>query len=167
MSEPIFDLLGKRVWIAGHTGIVGSGVLRRLADEPIGELITATSRQVDHGRQARDRTVRRGGVTGPRDPCRGARGRHPGQPHRPGRVAVRESDDRRERDRGLPTADVEKVVILWSTCIYPRDAPQPMPESTLLTGRLEETNEGYAIAKIAALELGKMYRRQFGMDCIR
>ena len=59
-----------------------------------------------------------------------------------------------------------KVVILGSSCIYPREAPQPMPEDALLTGPLEETNEGYAIAKIAALELGKMYRRQYGMDCI-
>jgi GDP-L-fucose synthase len=55
-------------------------------------------------------------------------------------------------------------VILGSSCIYPREAPQPMPRSSLLTGPLEPTNEGYAIAKIAALELGKMYRRQYGMD---
>jgi GDP-L-fucose synthase len=63
-------------------------------------------------------------------------------------------------------AGVDKTVILGSSCIYPRDAAQPMSEDELLTGPLEVTNEGYAIAKIAALELGKMYRRQYGMDVI-
>jgi GDP-L-fucose synthase len=61
---------------------------------------------------------------------------------------------------------VAKTVILGSSCIYPREAPQPIPEEALLTGPLEPTNEGYAIAKIATLELGKMYRRQFGMDVV-
>jgi GDP-L-fucose synthase len=63
-------------------------------------------------------------------------------------------------------AAVEKVAVLGSSCIYPRQAPQPIREEALLTGPLEETNEGYAIAKIAALELGKMLRRQHGMDVI-
>jgi len=61
---------------------------------------------------------------------------------------------------------VERAVILGSSCIYPREAPQPMREDHLLTGPLETTNEGYAIAKIAALELGKMYQRQYGMHAI-
>jgi GDP-L-fucose synthase len=61
---------------------------------------------------------------------------------------------------------VKKVIVLGSSCIYPRDAPQPISEQALLTGPLEPTNEGYAIAKIAALELGKMYRRQYGMDVV-
>jgi GDP-L-fucose synthase len=61
---------------------------------------------------------------------------------------------------------VEKVVVLGSSCIYPRDSAQPIREDSLLTGPLEETNEGYAIAKIAALELGKMLRRQYGMDVV-
>jgi GDP-L-fucose synthase len=63
-------------------------------------------------------------------------------------------------------AGVEKLVVLGSSCIYPRDAAQPMREDALLTGPLEPTNEGYSIAKIAALELAKMYRRQYGMDAI-
>ncbi len=63
-------------------------------------------------------------------------------------------------------AGVEKTVVFGSSCIYPREAPQPIPEEALLTGLLEPTNEGYAIAKIATLELGKMYRRQYGMDVI-
>ncbi len=63
-------------------------------------------------------------------------------------------------------AEVSKTVVLGSSCIYPREAPQPIQEEALLSGPLEPTNEGYAIAKIAALELGKMYRRQFGMNVI-
>ena len=63
-------------------------------------------------------------------------------------------------------AGVSKTVVLGSSCIYPREAPQPITEEALLTGPLEPTNEGYAIAKIATLELGKMYRRQFGMNVV-
>lgn len=63
-------------------------------------------------------------------------------------------------------AGVSKTVVLGSSCIYPRDAPQPIMEEALLTGPLEPTNEGYAIAKIATLELGKMYRRQLGMNIV-
>jgi GDP-L-fucose synthase len=61
---------------------------------------------------------------------------------------------------------VAKTVVLGSSCIYPREAPQPMHEDHLLTGPLEPTNEGYAIAKIAALEMAKLYRRQYGMDAV-
>ena len=58
------------------------------------------------------------------------------------------------------------MIVLGSSCIYPRQAPQPILEDYLLTGPLEPTNEGYAVAKIAALELGKMYNRQHGMDVL-
>lgn len=63
-------------------------------------------------------------------------------------------------------AGAAKTVVLGSSCIYPREAPQPITEEALLTGALEPTNEGYAIAKIATLELGKFYRRQYDMDVI-
>jgi GDP-L-fucose synthase len=63
-------------------------------------------------------------------------------------------------------AGVEKTVVLGSSCIYPREASQPMKEAYLLASPLAPTNEGYAIAKIAALELAKMYRRQYRMDAI-
>ncbi len=61
---------------------------------------------------------------------------------------------------------VKKLLFLGSTCIYPRMAPQPIPEDALLTGPLEETNEAYAIAKIAGLEMCKFYKRQYGDDFI-
>jgi GDP-L-fucose synthase len=59
-----------------------------------------------------------------------------------------------------------KLVYLGASCIYPRDADQPIREDTLLTGPLEPTNQGYAVAKIAGLELGRFYREQYGMDCL-
>jgi GDP-L-fucose synthase len=67
---------------------------------------------------------------------------------------------------GARRAGVAKVVFLGSSCIYPKLAPQPIPEDALLTGPLEPTNEWYAIAKIAGIKLGQAYRRQYGMDCV-
>lgn len=61
---------------------------------------------------------------------------------------------------------VDKTLLLGSSCIYPRDCPQPMPESALLTGPLEPTNEGYALAKITALRLAQAYHQQFGMQIV-
>ncbi len=61
---------------------------------------------------------------------------------------------------------VEKLMLLGSSCIYPRLAPQPIPETALLTGPLEPTNQWYAMAKIAGIKLGQAYRRQYGCDFI-
>jgi len=161
-----FDLTDKSVWVAGHRGMVGSGVVRRLELEPIGDLITATSSELDLTRQedterfVADRSpdvaiiaaARVGGIHANRSA---------------------QADFLYENTmismnaiRACHRAAVEKVVVLGSSCIYPKQAEQPMNEDALLTGPLEETNEGYAIAKIAALEYGKMLRRQYEMDVI-
>jgi GDP-L-fucose synthase len=166
MSEHVYDLTGKRVWVAGHRGMVGSAVVRRLAGEPIGELITATSAEVDLTRQEQTEAfVER---TRPEVVVMAA-----------ARVGGIEANRTRQAEflyenlmiaanvtEAAYRGGVERLVVLGSSCIYPREAPQPMAESSLLTGPLEPTNEGYAIAKIAALELGKMYRRQYGFDAI-
>ena len=68
--------------------------------------------------------------------------------------------------RAAHAADVDRLLFLGSSCIYPRDAPQPMPESCLLTGTLEPTNEPYAIAKIAGIKLCESYNRQFGRQYV-
>jgi GDP-L-fucose synthase len=161
-----FDLAGKRVWVAGHRGMVGSAIVRRLASEPIGELITASSAEVDLRRQApTEAFVER---TEPQVVVLAA-----------ARVGGIEANRTRQAEflydnlmiaanviEAARRVDVERIAILGSSCIYPREAPQPIAESSLLTGPLEPTNEGYAIAKIAALELGRMYRRQHGVDAI-
>jgi GDP-L-fucose synthase len=161
-----FDLAGKRVWVAGHNGMVGSAIVRRLASEPIGELITASSAEVDLRRQAATEAfVER---TEPQVVVLAA-----------ARVGGIEANRTRQAEflydnlmiaanviEAARRVDVERIAILGSSCIYPREAPQPIAESSLLTGPLEPTNEGYAIAKIAALELGRMYRRQHGVDAI-
>lgn len=154
------------MWVSGHRGMVGSAILRRLQSEPVGDLIVATSAEVDLTRQQQTEdfaidtrpdvaiiaAARVGGIHANR---------------------TAQADFLYENLmiasnvlNACRLANVEKIVVLGSSCIYPRDTEQPIREDSLLTGPLEETNEGYAIAKIAALELGKMLRRQYGMDVI-
>jgi GDP-L-fucose synthase len=165
-TDGTFDLTGKSVWVAGGHGMVGSAVVRRLNREPISRVITATSAQVDLRRQEQTEefvweqrpdvailaAARVGGI----------------QANRSAQADFL-YDNLMINANALNAcrlAGVQKVVVLGSSCIYPRSAPQPIREEYFLTGRLESTNEGYAIAKIAALELGMMYRRQYGLDVI-
>ncbi len=166
MSSFEFDLAGKRVWVAGHRGMVGSAVVRRLADEPIAELITVTRQEVDLRRQQLTEDF----ITGSKPDVIMLAAAKVG-----GILANESAQGEFLYDNLMISANVveaarvhgvARTIILGSSCVYPREAPQPMSESALLTGPLEPTNEGYAIAKIAALELGKMYRRQYGMDVI-
>lgn len=161
-----FDLTAKRVWVAGHRGMVGSSIVRRLESEAIGDLLTATSAELDLRRQEDTEAF----VTDTRPQVAIIAAARVGGIHA-NRSA--QADFLYENTmiamnaiRACQLAAVEKVVVLGSSCIYPREASQPMREDALLTGPLEETNEGYAIAKIAALEYGKMLRRQYGMDVI-
>jgi GDP-L-fucose synthase len=145
---------------------VGAALMRRLEREPVGEIVTATSREVDLRRQAEtERFVAQtrpdviflaAGKVGGIEANRSAQGEFLYDNLMIG-ANVLEAARR---------AEVSKTVVLGSSCIYPREAPQPIREEALLTGPLEPTNEGYAIAKIAALETAKMYRRQYGMDVI-
>ncbi len=166
MPEQVFDLTGRRVWVAGHRGLAGSAIVRRLQHEPIAELITASHDEVDLTRQADTDAF----VSSTRPDVAILAAAKVG-----GIQANRTRQGEFLYDNLMIAANsieacrkygVTKTVVLGSSCIYPREAPQPIPEDALLTGLLEETNEGYAIAKIAALEQGKMYRRQYGMDVI-
>jgi GDP-L-fucose synthase len=164
-TEP-YDLTGKRVWVAGHRGLVGSALVRRLEHEPIGELITASSAEVD----LRDQAATQAFVADTRPEVALVAAAKVGGIHA-NRIAQGEFlyDNLMIGANTIEAArvhGVERTVVLGSSCIYPREAPQPMREEHLLTGPLEPTNEGYAVAKIAALELTKMYRRQYGMPAI-
>ncbi len=163
---PLYDIAGKDIWVAGHRGMVGGAVLRRLAEEPTGRLITATSSELDLRRQQDTEDF----VLSKRPQVAVIAAARVGGIHA-NRSA--QADFLYENTmiaantlRACQMAEVEKVAVLGSSCVYPAQAPQPMREDHLLTGPLEETNEGYAIAKIAALEYGKMLRRQYGMDVI-
>jgi len=160
-----YAIAGKRVWVAGHRGMVGSALLRRLAREDC-EVLTATRQECDLARQeqverwlgaARPHAVivaaaKVGGIL--------ANDRYP---------AEFLYDNLMIETNVIHTAQrtgVEKLLFLGSSCIYPKFAPQPMPEEALLEGQLEPTNQWYAIAKIAGIKLCQAYRRQYGCDFI-
>jgi GDP-L-fucose synthase len=161
----IFDLKGKKVWVAGHRGMVGSALVRRLASEQC-ELITASRSELDLLRQSdvenwvhlhKPQVVylaaaRVGGI-------------HANN-NRPAEFLYQNLMIEANIIHAAYQAGVEKLVFLGSTCIYPKFAPQPITESALLTGPLEPTNEWYAIAKIAGIKLCQAYRRQYGCDFI-
>ncbi len=160
-ASAAFALAGKRVWVAGHRGMVGAALTRRLSSESC-TLLEVERREVDLREQgavrawmARERpevvfvaaaTV--GGIL--------ANDTRPAEFLYDNLMIEANIIDAAHR------IGVEKLLFLGSSCIYPRLAAQPMSEAALLTGPLEPTNEWYAIAKIAGIKLAQAYRRQYG-----
>ena len=160
-----FDLIGKRVWVAGHRGMVGAATVRRLAREGCA-VITAGRDRVDLRRQAEVEAFL--GDTRP-DAIIIAAATVGGILANDTRPAEFLYDNLMISANIIAAAhenDVQKLLFLGSSCIYPKFAPQPIEESSLLTGALEPTNEWYAIAKIAGIKLTQAYRRQYGRDYI-
>jgi GDP-L-fucose synthase len=160
-----FDLRNKRVFVAGHRGMVGAAILRRLEGEGC-TLITAGRSDVDLIRQ--DQVDRFFSETRPQAVFMAAAkvgGIHANATYPAdflyNNLMVAANVTRAAFDTG-----VEKMLFLGSSCIYPKLAPQPITEDALLTGPLEPTNEWYAIAKIAGIKLAQAYRRQHGCDFI-
>lgn len=164
-GDTLFDLTGKRVWVAGHKGMVGSAIVRRLAREDC-EVLTADRGEVD----LRDQSQVRGWMTGSRpDAVFLAAAKVGGILANDTRPAEFLHDNLMIQTNVIHSAyelGVQRLLFLGSTCIYPRLAPQPMSENALLTGPLEPTNEWYAIAKIAGLKMCQAYRQQYGADFI-
>ena len=162
---PIFDFAGKRVYVAGHTGMVGAAIVRRLKSEPC-TIITVDRATVDLTHQAETEQWIR--ATSPAAVIVAAA--------KVGGIAFNNAypvdflADNLAIElnviRASHAARVKKLLFLGSSCIYPRLAPQPMCEEMLLTGSLEPTNEWYALAKIAGIKLVEAYRRQYGADFI-
>jgi len=161
----MYSLAGKRVFVAGHKGMVGSAIVRRLATEDC-EIITLDRSEVD----LRDQVGMRNWM-------------HERRPHAVFMAAAKVggilANDRYPAEflidnllietavtAAAHASCVEKMLFLGSSCIYPKHAPQPIPEAALLTGPLEPTNEWYAIAKIAGIKLAQAFRRQYGCDYI-
>lgn len=155
-----------RVWVTGHRGLVGSAVVRRLKSAGFASLLTAPRSELDL-----------------RDTAAVSRWMAEHRPqyviHVAGKVGGILANSRFPADflhdnllmqatvlRGAKETEVEKLLYLGSSCIYPRDCPQPIREEYLLTGPLEETNFGYAIAKISGLMGCQAYRRQYGCHFI-
>lgn len=159
-----FALEGKSVWVAGHGGMVGKALLRRLEGEPC--TVLTAPRSVDLRNQA---AVDDWFSTHRPDAVVMAAARVGGIMANTMRPAEFLYDNLTIATTVIDAAhryDVGKLLFLGSSCIYPKLAAQPIGEAALLTGPLEPTNEAYAIGKIAALKLAAAYRRQYGRDFI-
>ncbi len=160
-----YDLKGKRVYVAGHRGMVGSAIVRRLSSEGC-EILTASRFEVDLTRQSdvevwmeKNRpdavflaAAKVGGIV--------ANDSYPAD------FLYQNMLIAANVIHSAHKTGVEKLLFLGSSCIYPKFAEQPIREESLLTGALEPTNEWYAVAKIAGVKLCQAYRRQHGHDFI-
>ena len=154
------------VYVAGHRGLVGSGLVRRLQSEGFDNLLLRTRSELDlcDQRAVSDFFA----VEKPRFVFLAAAkvGGILANDTRPAEFLRENLQIQTNVIEAAWRNGVEKLLFLGSSCIYPKHAPQPMPESCLLTGPLEPTNEWYAIAKIAGLKLCQAYRRQYGFNAI-
>lgn len=165
MGKSIYSITGKTIWVAGHTGLVGSALLRRLQKEDC-NILTVPRAQLDLTRQqdtedwiAQNKpdaiilaAAKVGGIK--------ANSAYPAE-FMYENLAIAQNVI-----HGAYKEGVQKLLFLGSSCIYPREAPQPMTEEALLSGALEKTNEAYALAKIAGVKSCEYYRRQYGCDFI-
>lgn len=151
------------VYVAGHRGLVGSAMVRHLRDEGFQNIISATRCELD----LRDPSAVRAffGLTRPQVVILAAARVGGIQANRtsPGEFLY---DNLMIQNNVIFQAKehrAERLVFLGSSCIYPRECPQPMKEEHLMAGPLEPTNEGYALAKIAGLRLAQYYEQQYGL----
>jgi GDP-L-fucose synthase len=164
-SHPQYRLAGKRVFVAGHRGMVGNALLTRLAGENC-EIQTVGRADVDLRRQdAVERWIK---ANRPQAVIVAAAtvGGIFANDSRPAEFLYDNIAIEANLIEAAHQVGVEKLIFLGSSCIYPRLAPQPLTEDALLTGPLEPTNQWYAIAKISGIMLCRAYRRQYGCDYI-
>jgi GDP-L-fucose synthase len=154
----------KRVFVAGHNGMVGSAIVRRIEADGNAEIVVRRSSELDLTNQAAVRdfftaqridhvylaAARVGGI-------------HANDTY-PGQFIYRNLMIESNVIHQAAQTGIEHLMFLGSSCIYPKLAPQPIVEEALLTGALEETNEPYAVAKIAGIKLCESYNRQYGVD---
>jgi GDP-L-fucose synthase len=155
-----------RVYVAGHRGLVGSAILRRLRAEGFDNVLTATRDQLDLRDQAAVNDWFR--ATRPEYVflVAGTVGGILANSTRPAEFIYDNLMIHATVVHAAHLHEVKRLLYLGSSCIYPRESPQPIREESLLTGLLEPTNEPYAIAKISGIKLCQAYRRQYGCDFI-
>ena len=155
-----------RIYVAGHRGMVGSATLRLLEQQGFSNLIVASSSELDLTNQ-----VAVSGFFERERPeivilCAAKVGGIQANIENPATFLL----DNLQIQNNVMSASlrhgVQKLVFLGSSCIYPRECPQPIKEEYLLTGKLEPTNEGYAIAKIAGIKLLEGMKKQYGFDSV-
>jgi GDP-L-fucose synthase len=155
----------RRIFVAGHRGLVGSALIRRLRGARA-TILTATREQLDLRDQAAVNYWFRANRPDQVYLVAGTVGGIMANATRPAEFIYDNMMIHATVVHAAYAYGVSKLLYLGSSCIYPRDAPQPMPEPALLTGPLEPTNEPYAIAKIAGVKLCDAYRRQYGCNFI-
>ena len=165
MQPAIYPLSGKRIFVAGHRGMVGSAVVRRLQKIDC-EILTVTHKEVDLRRQAETEAWLAANKPDTVFVAAATVGGILANDTRPAEFLYDNMMIEANVIEGARRIGVKKLLFLGSSCIYPRLAPQPMKEEHLLTGALEPTNQWYAIAKIAGLKLCAAYRREYGSDFI-
>jgi len=161
-----YVLKGKRVWVSGHGGMVGSAIVRRLDSEAPSEILTTTRKELNLLNQSDvhvwmrenrpDIVIIAAAKVG---------GIHANNVY-PAEFLYENLMIAANIIHAAHKVNVEKLLFLGSSCIYPKFADQPIQESSLLTGALEPTNEWYAVAKIAGIKLCESYRKQYGCDFI-
>jgi GDP-L-fucose synthase len=160
-----FELAGKRVWVAGQTGMVGSAVVRRLQRENC-EILDAGHKRLDLLRQSDTRDWMEQATPDAIFLCAARVGGILANDTRPADFLYNNLVIETNVIEAAFRSGVSKLLFLGSSCIYPKFAEQPIREDALLSGALEPTNQWYAVAKIAGLKLCQAYRAQFGRDFI-
>jgi GDP-L-fucose synthase len=155
-----------RTFVAGHRGLVGSAIVRRLEPDPHQQILTATREQLDLRDQAAVNYWFRANRPEYVYLVAGTVGGILANSTRPAEFIYDNMLIHATVVHAAHQYGVKKLLYLGSSCIYPRDCPQPMAEEQLLSGELEPTNEAYAIAKIAGIKLCQAYRKQYGSNFI-
>ena len=154
------------IFVAGHRGLVGSAIVRRLRQDGFERILTASREELD----LRNQGAVEGWFRGNRPEyvflVAGTVGGILANSSRPAEFIYDNLMIHATVVHAAHVYKVRRLLYLGSSCIYPRESPQPMPETALLTGALEPTNEAYAVAKIAGIALCRAYRRQYGCDFI-